>query len=93
MTEVTESNMVDSKYRMILMAAKRARQLQGGAKPLVHTTSRKTTRVAQEEMKAGVVKFEYLHPLINADTLLKEQSSPEKGAEKGGVKGAEKAKK
>jgi DNA-directed RNA polymerase subunit K/omega len=71
---------------MILMAAKRARQLQGGAKPLVHTTSRKTTRVALEEMRAGVVKFEYLHPLINAEAVLKEPS-PEKGAEKGGDKG------
>lgn len=68
MTEVTDSNAIDSKYRMILMAAKRARQLQGGAKPLVHTTSRKTTRVAQEELKAGVIKFEYLHPLITPET-------------------------
>jgi DNA-directed RNA polymerase omega subunit len=82
MTEISESNVVDSKYRMILMAARRARQLQGGAKPLVHTTSRKTTRIALEEMRAGVIKFEYLHPLINADTLLKDQSSPEKGTEK-----------
>lgn len=83
MTELTESNVVDSKYRMILMAARRARQLQGGAKPLVHTTSRKTTRIAQEEMKAGVIKFEYLHPLINAETVSKEAPSPEKGSEKG----------
>ena len=83
MTDLTESNVVDSKYRMILMAAKRARQLQGGAKPLVHTTSKKTTRVAQEEMKAGVVKFEYLHPLITAETASKEPPAPEKGSEKG----------
>jgi DNA-directed RNA polymerase subunit omega len=86
MTELTENNVIDSKYRMILMAAKRARQLQGGAKPLVHTTSRKTTRVAQEEMKAGVVKFEYLHPLVG-DTVPKEPPSSEKGAEKGSDKG------
>ena len=75
MTELTETNVVDSKYRMILMAAKRARQLQGGAKPLVHTTSRKTTRVAQEELKAGVLKFEYLHPLTT-ETVPKEPVSP-----------------
>ena len=87
MTEITESNTVDSKYRMILMAARRARQLQGGAKPLVHTTSRRTTRIALEEMKAGVVKFEYLHPLINAETISKEPPSPEKGAEKSSEKG------
>ena len=78
MKELTETNVVDSKYRMILMAAKRARQLQGGAKPLVHTTSRKTTRVAQEELKAGVLKFEYLHP-VTTETVPKEPVSPAKG--------------
>jgi DNA-directed RNA polymerase omega subunit len=77
MTELTETNVVDSKYRMILMAAKRARQLQGGAKPMVHTTSRKTTRVAQEEMKAGVLKFEYMHP-VGAEPAPKD-SPPPKG--------------
>jgi DNA-directed RNA polymerase subunit omega len=85
MTELTENNVIDSKYRMILMAAKRARQLQGGAKPLVHTTSRKTTRIALEEMRAGVIKFEYLHPLIG-DTAPKEPPAAEK-AEKGSDKG------
>ena len=64
MTELTENNVIDSKYRMILMAARRARQLQGGAKPMVHTTARKTTRVALEELDAGMVKFEYMHPVV-----------------------------
>ena len=82
MTESNETNVIDSKYRMILMAAKRARQLQGGAKPLVHTTSRKTTRVAQEELKAGVIKFEYLHPIIT-DPAANESQSQEKQADKG----------
>ena len=87
MTELTENNVIDSKYRMILMAARRARQLQGGAKPLVHTTSRKTTRVALEEVNAGVVRFEYLHPLVTAEAALKEPSTPEKGSDKGHEKG------
>ncbi len=81
MTELTENNVIDSKYRMILMAAKRARQLQGGAKALVHTTSRKTTRVAQEELRAGVVKFEYLHP-VTTEAVLKEPPA-EKTSERG----------
>ena len=51
---------IDSKFRYILIVAKRARQLQGGAKPLVHTTSRKPTRIAQEEVKAGFVNWELL---------------------------------
>jgi DNA-directed RNA polymerase subunit omega len=58
---VTEQvDVIDSKFRFILIAAKRARQLQGGAKPLVHTNSRKPTRIAQEEIRAGVVKWELI---------------------------------
>jgi len=62
MPEPTDTNRVDSKYRYILLAAKRARQLQAGAKPLVHTNSRKPTRIAQEELDAGMLQFEYLTP-------------------------------
>ncbi|MBI3894552.1 MAG: DNA-directed RNA polymerase subunit omega [Acidobacteria bacterium] len=69
------SDIVDSKYRFILLAAKRARQLQTGAKPLVHTTARKHTRIAQEELKAGVLKFEVL-PLPGDEAAPKESSSP-----------------
>ena len=59
---------VDSKYRFILLAAKRARQLQGGAKSLIHTTARKHTRIAQEELRAGVLQFEFPPlPDSNAD--------------------------
>lgn len=47
----------DSNYRFILVAAKRARQLQSGAKPMVETNSRKACRVAQEEIMAGKVKW------------------------------------
>jgi len=48
----------DSKFRFILVAAKRARQLQAGAKPLIQTQSKKSTRVAQQEVEAGIVPFE-----------------------------------
>jgi DNA-directed RNA polymerase omega subunit len=49
---------IDSKFRYILIAAKRTRQLQAGAKPLVNRPSRKLTRVAQEEVASGLVKYE-----------------------------------
>jgi DNA-directed RNA polymerase subunit omega len=49
---------IDSKFPFVLAAAKRARQLQAGAKPLVPTSARKPTRMAMEEMVAGVVPFE-----------------------------------
>ena len=46
----------DSKYRYILVAARRARQLQSGAPALVKTNSRKASKVAQDEIQAGLVK-------------------------------------
>jgi DNA-directed RNA polymerase subunit omega len=47
----------DSKYRYILVAARRARQLQGGASALVETDSRKACRIAQDEIQAGKVSY------------------------------------
>ena len=39
------------------MAARRARQIQGGARPLVDTNSRKPCKVAREEIVAGKVPW------------------------------------
>jgi len=50
----------DSKFRFILVAAKRARQLHAGARPLVQTLYRKTTKIAVAEIEAGLVPFEIL---------------------------------
>ena len=47
----------DSKYRYILVAARRARQIQGGADTLVETSSRKACRIAQDEIQAGKVSY------------------------------------
>jgi DNA-directed RNA polymerase subunit omega len=47
----------DSNYRFILVAARRARQLQSGARPLISTISRKPCRIAQDELKAGKIKW------------------------------------
>ena len=65
---------IDSKFRFILIAAKRARQLQSGAKPLVHTLSRKPTRIAQEEIRNGSVEWELI-PLVIADVPAKEEAA------------------
>ena len=43
-------------YRFILAAARRARQLQQGARPSIPTTSRKSTKIAMEEVRSGAVK-------------------------------------
>jgi DNA-directed RNA polymerase omega subunit len=49
---------IDSKFRYIIVAAKRTRQLQAGSKPMVGGQGRKFTRIAMEEVSAGMVKFE-----------------------------------
>jgi len=54
---------IDSKFRFILVAARRARQLQAGAKPLVQAPTKKVTKVAQLELEAGLVPFEMLAPV------------------------------
>lgn len=58
---------IDSKFRQILVAAKRARQLQGGAKPLVLTQARKPTRIAQDELRASVLPYEMI-TTMNTDS-------------------------
>ena len=40
------------------LAAKRARQLQGGARPVLPTSSKKPTVIAMEEVRRGLVKYE-----------------------------------
>ncbi len=49
---------VDSKFRFIAVASQRAKQLQIGAKPRVDTRSRKSTRIAMQEVLAGTVSWE-----------------------------------
>lgn len=58
---------VDSKFRLILVAAKRARQLQAGARPLIQAPTRKATKVAQLELGAGLVPFEIQQPPADDD--------------------------
>ena len=47
-----------STYRFIIVAAKRARQLQSGARPFLPTTSKKPTITAVEEVRRGLVKYD-----------------------------------
>lgn len=49
---------IDSKYRKILIAAKRSKQIQRGALPRVTTNNAKPTRIALEEVERGLVNFE-----------------------------------
>lgn len=51
-------DMEQSTYRFIIVAAKRARQLQGGARPSLPTSAKKATVIAAEEVRRGLVKYE-----------------------------------
>src|ERR1022692_1273122 len=58
----------ESTYRLIIVAAKRARQLQGGAHPVLPTSSKKSTVIAMEEARRGLVKYELpIDPLLVVD--------------------------
>ena len=69
----------DSKYRYILVAARRARQLQSGSRPMVDTHSRKPCKIAREEIAAGKVKWSTDAPQTAADVanaILEQAISP-----------------
>jgi DNA-directed RNA polymerase subunit omega len=53
---MTTEDGIDSNFRYVVMAARRARQLQNGSQPLIDSRSNKACRVAQEEIAAGKVK-------------------------------------
>ena len=54
-----ETQAPDSKFAFVVVAARRARQLMLGASPLVaNPRSYKSTRVAIEELRAGVLEYQ-----------------------------------
>ena len=64
----------DSNYRKVLVAARRARQLQNGSQALVPTRSNKACRIAQEEIDAGKISYvkseaEVAKPLVEGPAV------------------------
>jgi DNA-directed RNA polymerase subunit omega len=58
-----------STYRFIIVAAKRARQLQSGHRPVLPTSSKKPTVIAMEEARRGLVKYDNMVDSPIAETL------------------------
>ncbi len=60
--EIIDPPAIDSKYRMIILAAQRSKQLQRGAISRVDLDMRKTkpTRIAMKEFQEKKVNFEIL---------------------------------
>jgi DNA-directed RNA polymerase subunit omega len=54
---MTNESAFHNKYSLVKGAARRARQLQSGAAPLINAKSMKACKVAQDEIKQGQVKF------------------------------------
>jgi DNA-directed RNA polymerase subunit omega len=57
MNPMTIETSFDSNYRKVLVAARRARQLQSGSHALIPTQSTKACRIAQEEIEAGKIAY------------------------------------
>jgi len=60
--EIIDPPDIDSKYRMIILAAQRSKQIQRGALPRVEMDPRKTkpTRIAMKEFQDKKVNFKIL---------------------------------
>ncbi len=49
---------IDSKFRFVILAAKRAKQLLQGAKPRIKSKSKNPIRIAQKEVRDGFIDYE-----------------------------------
>ena len=67
-TNVIPDDLEVSTYRFIIVSAKRARQLQGGARSFLPSTSKKPTVAAMEEVRRGLVKYD--DPVRDANLAL-----------------------
>ncbi len=53
----------ESQFGYVVIASRRARQLQAGARALLeHPRSRKSTRIAMEELDKGLLQYEVPEP-------------------------------
>jgi DNA-directed RNA polymerase subunit omega len=52
-------NRIDSTFRYVLIAAKRAEQLVRGARPRIESTTTKPARIAMREVVENLVEWDY----------------------------------
>ncbi len=48
---------IDSKFRFVIVASKRAKELLKGAKPKIKTKSKNLIRIAEEEVEKGLIEY------------------------------------
>lgn len=69
--DVYNLNGIDSKFRLAILVARRAKQLIGGAKKKVDIKAENVLTIAMEEFKQGKIDFD----ILNQDpTLLNEEN-------------------
>ena len=51
------SNIGDSRYTLVMLAAKRSREIVDGAEPLIETDSNKPVSIAIEEIVEGKITY------------------------------------
>lgn len=68
-TKKEEAPDIDSKYRLIILAAQRSKQIQKGAAPKVEMDPRlhKPTRIALREIRDGRVDFDHVSEADEAE--------------------------
>ena len=65
MSKIPDS--IGSKYRFIILAAERAKQLQSNARPKLKTRSTKPAQIAMQEIEQDLVSFE-ITPFFEPET-------------------------
>lgn len=58
------TNGLDNKFRFVILAAKRAKQLLHGDKPKIRTKAKNPIRIAQEEVRFGAVDYDIVEPKV-----------------------------
>lgn len=53
----TDKKKIDGRYRLVMVASQRAKELSLGVKPKIQTKSKKVTTIAIEEAVDGVLEF------------------------------------
>ena len=56
--DLIEEN-IDSKYALVILAAKRARQIKEGSRPLIKTDSTNPITIALEEIADGQIRYKF----------------------------------
>jgi len=65
---------IDSKFRFVILAAKRAKQLLRGDKPKIKSKSKNPVRIAQNELVQGLIEYDIIQSKEEGAAEPEEQS-------------------